>query len=237
MNYFTFKEPRVENGRKVLELNILPEKRCPFDCVYCPVSRAIARVKTTEIARFGPVADSLAELERRVRAARPDLVFINSTGEALYSDRLPEVIAFLHGLGLPVRLLSNGYPLGELRFARTAALCEEVIGELKSGREGVFQSVQRPVPGCTLERYLRGMADFRSHFSGTFILEITVVRKYSDDAESLQFFCRATREIRPDALNVVTIEDEPFARALAVDQKTLARATKTLHDELDRSRT
>ena len=123
----------------------------------------------------------------------PDLLFINSMGEAVYSDRLPEVIVFCHDLGLPVRLLTNGYPLGDPKIADVAATCEEVLGELKSASENVLQRIQRPVAGTTLARYVGGLAGFRRRYTGHLILEVTVVKKYSDDDASIDFFRRASR--------------------------------------------
>ena len=36
---FSYKDIYVEDGKKVLEMNILPEKYCNFDCVFCPIGR------------------------------------------------------------------------------------------------------------------------------------------------------------------------------------------------------
>ena len=232
MNYFTFKEPYTERGRTVLEFNILPEKWCTFDCAYCPVSREKPHHKTDAVQHFPPIDDSLAELGRRVLGCAPDLLFINSMGEAVYSDRLPEVIGFCHDLGLPVRLLTNGYPLGDPGIADVAATCEEVLGELKSASENVLQRIQRPVAGTTLARYVSGLAGFRRRYTGHFILEVTVVKKYSDDDASIDFFRRAVAEIRPDELKVVTIDNEPFCRTLAVSPERLAEIEALLREEL-----
>ena len=232
MNYFTFKEPYTENGRKILEFNILPEKWCTFDCAYCPISRDKPHHKTDAVQAFPPVEDSLAELGRRVLGCAPDLLFINPMGEAVYSDRLPEVIGFCHDLGLPVRLLTNGYPLGDPKIADVAATCEEVLGELKSASEEILQRIQRPVAGVTLARYVNGMAEFRRRYTGHFILEITVVKKFSDDDASIDFFRRAAAEIRPDELRVVTINDEPFAETLGVSAERLAELEALMRAEL-----
>ena len=231
MNYFTFKEPYTENGRTVLEFNILPEKWCTFDCAYCPISRDKPHHKTDAVQAFPPVEDSLAELGRRVLGCAPDLLFINSMGEAVYSDRLPEVIGFCHDLGLPVRLLTNGYPLGDPKIADVAATCEEVLGELKSASEEVLQRIQRPFAGVTLARYVSGMAEFRRRYTGHFILEITVVKKFSDDDASIDFFRRAAAAIHPDELRVVTINNEPFARTLGVSPEQLAEIEALLRTE------
>ncbi len=34
---FSYKNIYVEDGKKILEMNILPEKYCNFDCVFCPI--------------------------------------------------------------------------------------------------------------------------------------------------------------------------------------------------------
>ena len=86
--------------------------------------------------------------------------------------------------------------------------------------------------GATLERYVRGMADFRARYRGRFILEVTIARKYSDDAESAAFFRSAVRAIRPDELRVVTVEDEPFARTLAVSRDRLAEVDALLRNDV-----
>jgi len=39
-SYFSYKDLYIEDGRKVLEVNILPEKYCNFDCVFCPIGRS-----------------------------------------------------------------------------------------------------------------------------------------------------------------------------------------------------
>ena len=39
-NNFSYKDVYVEEGKKVLEINILPEKYCNFDCVFCPIGRS-----------------------------------------------------------------------------------------------------------------------------------------------------------------------------------------------------
>lgn len=59
MNYFTFKTPYEEEGKPILEVNILPDKYCTFNCIYCPVSHSrFKHIKT----------DRLQEIDRAVRS-------------------------------------------------------------------------------------------------------------------------------------------------------------------------
>ncbi|MPM49406.1 hypothetical protein SDC9_96135 [bioreactor metagenome] len=40
MNNFTYKDVYIEDEKRVLEINILPEKCCNFDCIFCLIGRA-----------------------------------------------------------------------------------------------------------------------------------------------------------------------------------------------------
>lgn len=35
MAFFNYKDIYIEDGKRVLEVNILPEKYCNFDCIFC----------------------------------------------------------------------------------------------------------------------------------------------------------------------------------------------------------
>lgn len=43
---FSYKDIYIEDGKRVLEVNILPEKYCDFDCIFCPIGRSRNKVDT-----------------------------------------------------------------------------------------------------------------------------------------------------------------------------------------------
>ena len=73
------------------------------------------------------------------------------------------------------------------------------------------------------------MVDFRKSYPGRFHLEITVVKGYSDDPESLDTFRRAIAALQPDELQVVTPE-APFDKVLGLSPDELEKVTKSLAD-------
>ena len=175
MKTFFYKEPYEENGKTVLEVNLFPDKYCNFNCIFCPVSRKLTHIQTEESVHLDDMAPAMGDLQQRLRDIRPDLVFINSLGEALLLPELEQIIHTIHEAGIPVRLLSNGYLYGNPEYARLAGHCEEVIGELKMAHEAAFQKAQRPLPGYTLHQHINNMVRFRKNYSGRFHLEITIV--------------------------------------------------------------
>lgn len=214
MSNFSYKDIYIEEGKRVLEVNILPEKHCNFDCIFCPIGRSKNKVDSQK--SFDGTDSSLVELEKMIENTKAELVFINSKGEAFVNDRISDVIDLIKLKGLPVRLLSNGYLLGKDEYIEIANKCDEIIGEIKVITEEHFQKVQRPIEGYTLEEYIANMASFNKQYEGTFIFEITIIKGYNDDDGSIQKLKNIIKEISPDKIMVVRIDDEIFVKKLGI---------------------
>ncbi len=218
MGDFTYKDIYVEEGRRVLEVNILPEKYCNFDCIFCPIGRSKNKVDTQ--MSFDGADSSLNELERVIDSSKADLIFINSKGEALVNDKIGDIIDLIKAKGLPVRLLSNGYLLGRDEYRRIANRCDEIIGEIKVATEVDFQKIQRPIEGYTLEEHISNMTSFNQQYDGVFILEVTILKGYNDTEEYVDFTRSVIRRISPDRIIIERMNDERFKSKLGIgDEK------------------
>lgn len=226
MNGFTYKDVYIEDGKKILEVNILPEKHCNFDCIFCPIGRSVNKVDTQK--SFENVDSSLKELESKLESTKAKLVFINSKGEAFVNDKLEEIIEFIKLKGVAVRLLSNGYLLGRDEYIKIANKCDEVIGEIKVITEEHFQKVQRPIEGYTLDKYISNMINFNKEYDGKFIFEITIIKGYNDDQESVQKLKDIIKEISPDKTIVVRMDDDIFKKKLGISDERFEEITKEL---------
>lgn len=226
MSYFSYKDIYIEDGRRVLEVNILPEKHCNFDCIFCPIGRSQNRVDSQK--SFGETEDSLAELVSRIEDTKAELVFINSKGEALINDKISAIIDLIKIKGLPVRLLSNGYFLGREEYKKIADKCDEVVGEIKAITEEDFLKTQRPVEGYTLAEYISNMVSFNKQYKGKFIFEITIIKGYNDDEESVRKIKHVIREISPDKIIVARMEDERFRKKLGITDERFEEISKKL---------
>jgi wyosine [tRNA(Phe)-imidazoG37] synthetase (radical SAM superfamily) len=213
MSGFSYKNIYVEDGRRVLEVNILPEKYCNFDCIFCPIGRSQNKV---DIQKSFEMDESLIELGNMIENSKAELVFINSKGEALVNEKIIDVINIIKGKGLPVKLLSNGYILNKPEYKEIANMCEEVIGEIKVVSNEDFQKIQRPIEGYTFENHISNMKAFREQYKGKFILEITIINGYNDDDESIQKLKSIINEISPNKLIIARIEDEIFKKKLGI---------------------
>ena len=217
MSNFSYKDIYIEDGKKVLEVNILPEKHCNFDCIFCPIGRTENKVDTQR--SFDEIDNSLIELEHKIDDTKPDLVFINSKGEALVNDKIDDVIDLIKNKGIPVRLLSNGYLLDRDEYIKIANKCDEVIGEIKVITEEDFQKVQRPIEGYTLKEYISNMASFNKQYKGKFIFEVTIIKGYNDDDKSIEDLKNIIKEISPDKVIIARMDDEIFKKKLGISDE------------------
>ncbi len=226
MGGFSYKNIYIEDGRRVLEINILPEKHCNFDCIFCPIGRSQNKIDTQK--SFDKIDSSLIELERMIENTKAELIFINSKGEALVNDKIGDIIDFIKAKGLPVRLLSNGYLLGRNEYIKIANKCDEIVGEIKVITEEDFQKVQRPIEGYTLAEYISNMVSFNKQYKGKFIFEITIIKGYNDDEESIQRIKNIIKEISPSQIIIARMEDERFKKKLGITDERFEEISNAL---------
>jgi wyosine [tRNA(Phe)-imidazoG37] synthetase (radical SAM superfamily) len=226
MGGFSYKEIYIEDEKRVLEVNILPEKHCNFDCIFCPIGRSQNKVDTQK--SFDDMDNSLKELENRIENTKAELVFINSKGEALVNSKISDVIDLIKSKGVPIRLLSNGYLLGRDEYIEIANKCDEVVGEIKVITEEDFQKVQRPIDGYTLEEYVSNMVFFNKQYKGKFIFEITIIKGYNDDDESVEKIKDIIKEICPDKIIIERMNDEKFKKKLGISDERFDEISKAL---------
>jgi wyosine [tRNA(Phe)-imidazoG37] synthetase (radical SAM superfamily) len=230
MDQFEYKGVKTVDGKKVFKINILPEKRCNFDCVFCPIGRSPEKACTPR--SFEGTGRAMEALAAEIRRIRPDIVFINSKGEALLHGEVRDIIRLVQSLGCSVRLLTNGYLLGRSPFRETALSCEEIFCEIKAVSEESFQQMQRPAEGFTLREYIENMAAFRKDFRGKLIFEVTLIRGCNDDDASVQKLCDVVRRLSPDVLRIARMDEEPFCRRLNVTDARFEEASALLRAAL-----
>ena len=77
-NNFSYKDVYVEEGKRVLEINILPEKYCNFDCVFCQIGRSKNKIDVpTEFEDYDvALAESVEKLKDVIKRINPDKIEI-----------------------------------------------------------------------------------------------------------------------------------------------------------------
>lgn len=72
------------------------------------------------------------------------------------------------------------------------------------------------------------MVSFNKQYNGKFIFEITIIKKYNDDEESVQKIKGVIKRINPDEIEIVRIDDERIKKTLRVDDEKFEEIKREL---------
>ncbi len=215
-----------EIKERVIDINPLQGKYCTFDCIFCPLGPT--KFKTDIPHNFNETGAFLNTLENVLKQETIDVVFINPDGELLAQERISEVVNLIKKHNIKLKIISNGYLFNRGEYETTLNHCDEVIGELAVTNEDDFQKIQRPLKGYTLEDHVSNLTRFNRQYQGKFILDITILRNYSDSHEDIERFEEFIKGIKPDEIYVHTPSKKKFKKAFAIDEARLQEIKKQL---------
>lgn len=226
----------VTSGRlgRSLGLDLLGDRICSMDCVYCEVGRTTDL--TMERSPLVPAETILEELAAWIGEGHtpPDVVTLGGEGEPCLNTRMGDVIEGVTALmpDTPVAVLTNATLLGLEEVRRELALADVVLPSLDSLVEEELRKVNRPHGGISIEGLVQGLLDFRACHAGRMFLEILLVAGINDTEENLARLTEFLPRLSPDRVDVVTMtRPGTLPTARAVDTTTLKRWRSALKGE------
>lgn len=213
-----------------LGVDLIPPKTCPLDCIYCEVGRTT--VKTLERREYIPAASIMAELSAYFAGAnlQPDYVTLAGSGEPTLNSGLGSIIAHLKQLTrVPVAVLTNGVLLTDPQVRRELSQADVILPSLDAVTPALFQKINRPVAGVTVETLIAGLKALRQAYPGQIWLEILLLKGLNDTPAELANLKKAIQAIRPDEVHLNTaVRPVVEQYALAVGPQVLAAAAAFL---------
>ena len=198
----------VMSGRlgRSLGLDLLGDRICSMDCVYCEVGAT--RRLTMERGPYVSAKAVLDELSswKAEGHGLPDMVTLGGLGEPCLNSAMGEIIEGARALfpGVPVAVLTNATLMTDPAARAELAKADVVLPSLDSLVEAEFAAVNRPAPGVTAGAIAEGLAAFRGEFDGKIFLEILLVEGINDSEENLDRLTEFCRRLCPDRVDVVT---------------------------------
>ena len=82
--------------------------------------------------------------------------------------RIGEILQFikLNKPAVPVAVLTNGTMLFDKNVRDAIKDADVVLPSLDAATEGVFQKINRPPAGFSIDTYIQGLIDFRDEYIG-----------------------------------------------------------------------
>ncbi|MFW6323694.1 MAG: radical SAM protein [Desulfovibrionales bacterium] len=223
----------VRSGRlgRSLGLDLLGDRICSFDCLYCEVGRT--RIKTLERKPYVPAEKILGELKGwfSLGLARPDFLTMGGQGEPCLNSELEAILRGVHTIApsTPRAILTNSSLLGEPDVRKALQLCEVVLPSLDTLVQEEFIRLNRPESSIEIESLKQDMLAWREEFRGLVYLEVLLVRGFNDSDRNRERLARFCERLQPDRVDVVTLtRPGAFPSAKSVDEETLASFRRDL---------
>lgn len=192
-----------------LGVELVPEKTCSYDCVFCQIGRTPHT--TLERARFVPEAEVLAEFETWLSGGgKADHITLAGAGEPTLHAGFGEVIDGLRALSaIPTVLMSNG-SLFFLPEVRAAAAKADIVKVSMSGWDDAsWRRVNRPHPALRFDQMLDGLRMFVASHHGALWVEVFLVRGVNDAPEQVARIAALVNPLRPDRVHLNTVVRPP----------------------------
>lgn len=194
-----------------LGVDLVPFKTCTYDCVYCQLGRTT--VCTAERREYVPVDGILKEIARKLETGiEADYITLAGSGEPTLHSGIGDIIAGIKALETPVRrvppvaVLTNGslFWMDEVRDALKQA--DLIVPSLDAGTPESFLQVNQPVSSVTFEKMIEGLVAFRDEFAGQIWLEVFLLGGMTDSRQELEHLAALIQRIRPDKVQLNTVE-------------------------------
>jgi wyosine [tRNA(Phe)-imidazoG37] synthetase (radical SAM superfamily) len=190
-----------------LGVDLIPHKVCTLNCIYCECG-ATTRM-TLERAEYVPFEKVISELKDYFEThPDPDTITFSGSGEPTLHKRIGEVLAFLKELrpGVPVAVITNGTLLSDPAVRKELIRADVMLPSLDAATEEAFRKINRPLKNFQLKAYVEGLVQFRREYIGQIWLEVLILPAYNDDEENLAALKKAIDSIRPDRVQLNTLD-------------------------------
>ncbi len=216
-----------------LGIDLVPKKTCSLDCVYCECGKTTALV--TQRMEYVPTDDVLEELGAFL-AASPDLdaLTFSGGGEPTLHSGIGRVIRFLKSTfpAYKLVLLTNSVHLTDVKVRQEVQPVDVIVPSLDAATQAIFEKINRPGAGITVEAIIAALAEFQKTYSGEMVLEIFIVPGSNDTEASLCALEAAIARIRPTRVQLNTIDRPGTEVIVPAARKTLIRVAERLGAEL-----
>jgi wyosine [tRNA(Phe)-imidazoG37] synthetase (radical SAM superfamily) len=207
---------------KSLGIDLSPNiKQCNYDCVYCE----LAPTQTTDKQIDAVPVDTIMEAIESALHAHTDIdvLTLTANGEPTLYPYLSELIDHINAIKGDTRtlILSNGSTIADPAIQDALAKIDTVKLSLDCATSRCFKRIDRMHEGIDIETIQEGMLSFRTRSSHPLIIEILIVQGINDKPNEIQALNDYLLRLRPDRIDLGTIDRPPAYDVQAVSYERL----------------
>ena len=212
-----------------LGIDLSPDKkRCNFDCIYCELEPA----KPIIVYDNPPNVDEIfEEVKKAVNEFNFDVLTITSNGEPTLYPYLDDLIDRLKTLDKKLLILSNSSTINQKQIQNALKKLDIVKLSLDSVNPKTFKKIDRPHKSIKLEEIIKGIIEFRKIFENELVIEILVVKGINDKEEEFIALNEVLAEIKPDRVDISTIDRPPAYNVEGVSIERLFKLAENIKNQ------
>jgi wyosine [tRNA(Phe)-imidazoG37] synthetase (radical SAM superfamily) len=205
-----------------LGIDLSPDsKQCNFDCLYCELDKAETVSKQTVILE---VEDIIAQLKTALQNHKNiDVITFTANGEPTLYPKLSTLIDEVDKIkgNAKTLILSNGANIYEPQIQQTLSKIDIVKLSLDCVSEKCFKRLDRVDDSVDCGKIVEGMIAFRQVHKKQLITETLFVKTLNDRIGEYSKIYEALQLIKPNRVDIGTIDRPPAYDVQPVSYKTL----------------
>ena len=214
-----------------LGIDLSPDtKSCNFDCIYCELKGA---KPVSHISNPPKVKDIISEVKTALEKFKDiDVITITSNGEPTLYSELESLVNELKKIKKDKKLLilSNGSTICDKNIQHTLSKIDIVKLSLDCATQKCFKKIDRPLKGIEIEKLYRCMETFSKDFPHQLVIEILLVKDINDNEDEIKKINEILQLIKPDRIDLGTIDRPPAYKVKPVSQDRINELTKHFTD-------
>ncbi len=207
---------------KSLGIDLSPgKKQCNFDCLYCELDPAKTMAKQDEVL---PVKQIVKAVQEGLQEHGDiDVLTVTANGEPTLYPHLGELIDEINRIKGDTKtlILSNAATIDDPKVQEALLKFDEVKLSLDCATQKCLKKLDRSHEGINVEHIKEGMLAFKEKYKGALIIEILVVATLNDRAEEIAALNDYLLKLRPDRIDLGTIDRPPAFDVKPVSYETL----------------
>jgi len=210
-----------------LGVDLSPDKkRCNFDCIYCELEKA---KKVDKYDNPPDYKEILEEIKIATKKYEFDVLTITSNGEPTLYPYLDKLIDNLKEYKLLI--LSNSSTIYKKNIQQILKKFDIVKLSLDAVSEDIFKKIDRPLKGINIKDIINGIIEFRKIYDKELIIEILVVKGINDKEEEFEKLNEVLKKIKPNRVDISTIDRPPAYNVEAVSIEKLFELSKKITNQ------
>ncbi len=221
---FTFGPLNSRRFGLSLGIDLSPkEKSCNFDCVYCELeaSKPVDSIKNPPL-----VKEVIKEVKEKLEKF-PDIevITITSNGEPTLYPYLDDLVNELNKIKQNKKLLilSNASTICDKSIKETLEKIDIVKLSLDCATSKCFKKIDRPLKGLDITHIISCMKDINPP---TLVIEVLLVKGINDKVEEIEKLNQILQQIKPDRIDLGTIDRPPAYKVQKVDEEKIVELSK-----------